>query len=861
MPNTANSARPELPDSDSVTSQQSQISYLIQQAIALHRRTEFQDAREIYEQILRLQPNHFDSLQLLGVLCAQRKDYLQAVEFLSKALKVNPNHAPSHSNLGNALRELDRLDEALISFNQATSLKPDLAEAYNNRGITLKLLNRLDEALASYEKAISIAPEYAEAYNNRGNTLKELNRLDEALSAYEKAIRIKSDFAEAHFHTGVVLYELKRIEEALNSYDKALEIRPDYADAYNNRGNALIEKDLFVQALASFDKAISLKSDHAEAYNNRGNAFQALKKLEDALSSFDQAIAIKPDFANAHYNRGVVLQSLGRCGEALSSYSQAVAIKPDYAEAHYNLGNTLQKFDRFDEALASYNMAISIKPDSSGAYFNRGNVLFRIGRHIEAKDSYHEALLIKPGFSEARFSRAVSILPSVQTSATHTELCRQLFLQEMTDMENWFVNENLKDSHKAVGSMQPFYIAYQEENNQSLLSKYGSLCSKLMNYWEQKNEIYQQRKALNKPLKLGLVSGHIHQHSVWDALVRGWVENIDKNRFELFFFYTGTIKDKETEFAKSISTHFVECGELSDCVDEILKAQVDILIYPEIGMHPIPVQLASLRLAPVQFGSWGHPETTGLPTVDYYLSAELLEPDHSEKYYTEQLVKLPNLGCCYKYSAVLPESIELKKIGIAEDQPLLICPGVPFKYQPQHDHVFVNIAKKLGKCQFIFFTFKVNQLTEIFKERLDNLFLAAGMNSQDYCIFIPWQTKESFYGLMKRADVFMDTIGFSGFNTAMQAIECELPIVTREGRFMRGRLASGILKRIGLQELVALNEDDYVRLVIRLIQDKEFNCLIRKNIQERSHVLYNDLEPVKALENFIEQACSAKTLH
>jgi predicted O-linked N-acetylglucosamine transferase (SPINDLY family) len=269
-------------------------------------------------------------------------------------------------------------------------------------------------------------------------------------------------------------------------------------------------------------------------------------------------------------------------------------------------------------------------------------------------------------------------------------------------------------------------------------------------------------------------------------------------------------------------------------------------------MDPMTVKMASLRLAPLQVGSWGHPETTGLPTMDYYLSAELLEPDNPEEYYSERLVKLPNLGCYYKKSTAIAESIDLNGLGIAVDQPLLICPGAPFKYQPQYDDVFVNIAKQLEKCQLIFFTHQRYQLTELLKNRIASRFLEAGLNFKDYCIFIPWQPKNTFYSLMKRADAFLDTIGFSGFNTAMQAIECDLPIVTREGKFMRGRLAGGILKRIGLSELIAHDERDYVNLVIKLVRDPEYNQSIRQHIKDNCDALYEDLEPVRALEKFIE---------
>jgi predicted O-linked N-acetylglucosamine transferase (SPINDLY family) len=198
--------------------------------------------------------------------------------------------------------------------------------------------------------------------------------------------------------------------------------------------------------------------------------------------------------------------------------------------------------------------------------------------------------------------------------------------------------------------------------------------------------------------------------------------------------------------------------------------------------------------------------------------------------------------------------MNLEQLSIKGDQPLLICPGTPFKYHPQYDHIFVDIAKRLGKCQFIFFTHQDKQLTYLLQERLACHFLESGLNSKDYCVFIPWQPKSSFFGLMKRADIYLDTIGFSGFNTAYQAIECGLPIVTREGRFMRGRLASGILKKIGLQELIAQDGADFVNLVVKIANDQEYKNFIRDKIEKNRYFLYGDLEPIRALEKFLESA-------
>src|SRR6266699_2669297 len=267
-------------------------------------------------------------------------------------------------------------------------------------------------------------------------------------------------------------------------------------------------------------------------------------------------------------------------------------------------------------------------------------------------------------------------------------------------------------------------------------------------------------------------------------------------------------------------------------------------------MDPMSIKLASLRLAPVQVATWGHPETTGLPTIDYYLSAEELEPPNARENYTEQLITLPNLGCFYRPWGSEATRPDLGKLGIDPRSPLFICPGMPFKYAPQHDWVFAEIARRLSRCQFIFFIPEVSNLVGILRRRLEGVFTQYGLNIDEHVVFIPWLNGPAFDGLLDRADVFLDTIGFSGFNTAMQAVERGIPIVTREGRFLRGRLASGILRRMGLQELIAASEEDYVSLAVKLIRDGEYRERTRKRIEADRHVLFEDIAPIRALESF-----------
>ena len=258
---------------------------------------------------------------------------------------------------------------------------------------------------------------------------------------------------------------------------------------------------------------------------------------------------------------------------------------------------------------------------------------------------------------------------------------------------------------RAVGVQQPFYLAYQEEDNRELLSRYGALCSRLMGAWQEAAGLRPAAIVTRAEIRVGIVSAHIHDHSVWNAIVKGWLQRLDRSRFDVRLFHLGKANDVETALAKTMATHYtygktdpVEWAQL------ILGHQLDVLIYPEIGMDPTTAKLASLRLAPVQAASWGHPHTTGLPTIDYFLSAEGLEPPGAEAHYTEKLVRLPGLGCSLEPAKVASAAVDLAALGIREGVPVLVCAGTPFKYTPRHDAVLAAIAQRLGECQLVFFT-------------------------------------------------------------------------------------------------------------------------------------------------------------
>ena len=189
-------------------------------------------------------------------------------------------------------------------------------------------------------------------------------------------------------------------------------------------------------------------------------------------------------------------------------------------------------------------------------------------------------------------------------------------------------SQEIESAAEAIGKQQPFFLAYQGLNDRELQQIYGGLVSKIMSlkYPQLCREPPNAVTFSGEPLRIGIVSAFFHYHAVWKIPIKGWIENLNKDRFRLYGYYTGQKKDKETETARKCFSRFVEdiCS-FEDLCNIIREDNLHILIYPEIGMDPTTLKLAALRLASVQCATWGHPDTSGLPTIDYFVSSDLME--------------------------------------------------------------------------------------------------------------------------------------------------------------------------------------------------------------------------------------------
>jgi predicted O-linked N-acetylglucosamine transferase (SPINDLY family) len=792
----------------------------LQRAIDLYWRGLPREAELALEQQLAMAGPDAAALSLLAEIHSAAGRHERALTLLGQLVAREPHDAAVRRRLAAALLALGRPAESVQTLLQAIALDPANARARNNLGQAYMQLGRREEAMASYRAALRLDPGYAYAHNNLGLAHSAAGEWDQALDCFRRALHLAPTLAIAEVNAAIVFDQLGRSAEALQSYDRALAAAPNLVEAWGGRGAALAKLQQFASAIECFEKALMLRPGDAAMLTQQALVLSALERNAEALAAADAALAVDANMAQAHNARAAALRRLKRRSEALVALDRAIALDPPYVEAWCNRGTVLHELGRVDEAIAACRKALELNPQDL----------------------------------QARTRLLARLLPPVPDSSAETATARATFERELGHLESWLDAQVLTEADAlTVAQQQFFYLSYQEQSNRAVLQRYRGACAARL-AGLQTLPAYSTTTSHRAPrrFKLGFVSAFVHDHSVFNAILRGWLQALDRERFEISIFSLGTRQDALTQEARASVDGF-EAGVRApqDWARAIHDAGLDAVVYPEIGMHETTLALASLRLAPRQYAAWGHPETSGLPTIDGYLSADLFEPPQAQDHYSEPLLRLPNLGVYCQPYGVPSANLDLTALGIDRSGPVLICPGVPFKYRPQDDAILVEIARSLGRCNLVFFDHEIPELSRKLERRMASAFASGGLNPAHHLRWIPWQPRAAFFALLRSADVYLDTLGFSGFNTVMQAMECHLPCVTHEGRFMRGRFGSAVLKRLGMARCVAHDTRGYVELAVALAGDARHRAQIRDEIRRAEPRLYADASAIEALSNLL----------
>jgi predicted O-linked N-acetylglucosamine transferase (SPINDLY family) len=406
-----------------------------------------------------------------------------------------------------------------------------------------------------------------------------------------------------------------------------------------------------------------------------------------------------------------------------------------------------------------------------------------------------------------------------------------------------------------IGALAPFFLPYLGCDVKSLQAHYGSwVCSVMAARYPQFVQPLSPSLSTDR-IKIGIVSHYFYNHSNLKAPIRGWLEQLDRQLFSVHCFHTGEFIDMATETARSISDTFLQSSDIELVATAIREQCIDVLIYPGIGMDTVTLKLAALRLVPVQCSSWGHPVTTGMPTIDYFISSDLMEPPDGDEHYTEKLIRLPHLSIWYEPTEPQQNSFpEFVIPGCEKHDFIYLCSQNLLKYLPRYDFVFPAIAREVENARFVFIASHIGELNDKFLRRLDLAFSTMGLNVNDHVSIILQLDEVGFSTLNSKADIFLDTIEWSGCNTVFESLPFNKPIVTLPGKFMRSRHTYAILKMMNIEDTIASNVDDYISISVRLANDIEYRRDVSARLCRNKHKIYRDRKCIDALERFLVDA-------
>ena len=794
---------------------------------------------------------HFFSLALQ---CFQVQEFEKALQALEALLKSHPTHFDAVHLLGIVQAKLNRVNEALATLAKAQSLNPNDPGMLNNYGLLLLQAGQAQSARDVYTKLIDSKHDLIQSLLNRAQAHLSLKEHDLCLADVLRATHLEPSNLDLKLRLAWTYFQIGSLDQAQTELLALLNSGREESQIFNLLGRIAVQEQRYPAAIEWFGHTLAQVPQHFDALLGMGISHLMSKGFENAVRFFDECLRLDPNSISARFNRALAYKELKHDSLAQSDLMKVIEFDGEHHLAKLNLALIHKERRELTQASQWLNEILARDDLNVEANLVLAQIQKEALKTEEAKRTYLKLEQAYPNNRFVQWSTAFLNVPAVFANEHEIKTAREAFHTDLLRLQQeWSDNWELvaQDAPKIVGAHQPYHLAYQGIDNKSILSLYGSMCTQLMTAWGKNLKLQAKAPESRAKIKIGIVSDQIRYHSVWNAITKGFVAHLNRDEFEVHIFSLNTVEDEETQLAQKLATRFHQrCADLTDWVKRIHQEDFDCLIYPEIGMHPLTTQLASLRLAKRQVVFWGHPETTGLPSIDCFISADLFEGEGSEQHYSEKLVKLPNLGSHYSALKTEAQFFDLRSRLIHQDQPVLICPGNLYKYSPEHDWVWVEIAKRVGPCNLIFFS-KNDQWESVFRQRLERIFVQNNMELKNHIVFLRWVSPAQFKSILLQADLYLDSIGFSGFNTAIQAIESGLPLITLQGRFLRGSFASGMLKKLGLGELIATNVHEYIEKTQKLLNDPALWGKISVQLTDNREILFNDVAPIRAFENFL----------
>ncbi len=589
----------------------------------------------------------------------------------------------------------------------------------------------------------------------------------------------------------------------------------------------------------------------ADDFFRRGDNAHDARDYVLAERLIRSALALNPAHWQARYTLAVILQDLGRHAEAVPLYESALADQPTHAKALNNYGVALQyNSQRREDAIEAFRRATRADPSFLVAAANLSGLLAETGRADEAIAVLTP--LCSPAQPNVYDLRRALIQAPIASSAEQIRMRRD---EMLADLKRIAANPPLlKDPLREVGRT-PFYQAYQPDDDRELLEALADLYRKAcpdLSYVAPQCAAPQAKKHRTR-LRIGFASMFFYDHSV-GRVMHGLIERLPRERFEVVVIFLGGTPDGP--IARSVlesADRTVEAPYYIAAAREMIGAlELDVLCLPDFGMDPLSYFLGFARLAPVQCTTWGHVETSGLSTIDWFVSTETWERPEADADYTEQLYRLKGVASP-SYLMPIPASQGQSHLASRAGGVNFVCFQTLIKLHPDFDLAIRSILEALPAARLHMVRSSVPAHNAEIMRRFER---SLGPTAAQL-VWLDLMNRDDYQATLETADIVLDPIHFAGGNTSIEAIAAGTPIVTLEGKLMRARFTAGFYRIMDMEDMVAHSPADYVRLAIDLARDASRRQDVRRRIAERRGRLFEDRKVIEGWAEFFETAIEA----
>jgi protein O-GlcNAc transferase len=678
---------------------------------------------------------------------------------------------------GIAHHRAGRLREAEMAYRQILAEQANNAEALYLLGLIENQLGRRAQAVELVGRAAILMPQNPEIQRNLGLLLGQLGRLDQALPPLRVAIQLSPQSHQAHYDLGNVLLQMHRTDEAIAELQTAIAINPRYAEAHQNLGCALHRKGLLDPAEAHLRRAVEIQPTMADGFNNLGGVLATKMRLAEATEAYEQALRLRPDAATPMANLGSVLRMRGRIADAIRILRRAVELDPNLPEAFNNLGIALKEDGRLDEAVTTYRKCLSLRPSMGDTTNNLGNAYKDCGNVLDAVACYGRALVM--GFAN----------PGVHSNLVYT-------LQ--------------------------FHPGYDDESIFREQRRWNEIYAAPL-----KNTIrkHDNDRSPDRKLRIGYVSPYFY-HQAESFFVVPLLKNHDRSQVEVHCYASVIRPDPMTEKLRASTEVWHDVLGLTDAdlAERIRADRIDVLI--DLAMHMAHNRMITFahKPAPVQAAWLAYPGGTGVDAMDYRITDAYMDPlDKTTAYYREQSYRVPDCWCCYDACCNTPAATP------RPDRPIRFGSiNNPCKNNEATLSLWAKVMRAVSDSRLLMQAF-----SESDRQRIRSIFQNAGV-APERIEFVPRRLRIDYLRLYDSIDICLDPLPYNGITTTCDALWMGVPVVTLVGKTAAGRAGVSILSTVGLPEMIAHNEDQFLEIATALANDASRLAELRSTLRNRT---------------------------